>query len=107
MYPFGCSFLICPAGWPVGWDWLLPGAYSSSSTLVQSASALGPTLLTTHELIGPSFVPVLMKHIYTEGLGIWIDYNLMLKKKLSKSAITNLFRPKDSLRIKYFQQQTN
>ena len=25
MYPFGCSFLICPAGWPAGWDWLLPG----------------------------------------------------------------------------------
>ena len=25
VYPFGCSFLIRPAGWPVGWDWLLPG----------------------------------------------------------------------------------
>ena len=25
MYPFGCSFLIRPAGWPAGWDWLLPG----------------------------------------------------------------------------------
>jgi hypothetical protein len=24
MYPFGCSFLICPAGWPVGRVWLLP-----------------------------------------------------------------------------------
>ena len=23
--PFGCCFFICPAGWPVGWDWLLPG----------------------------------------------------------------------------------
>ena len=23
--PFGCSFFIRPAGWPVGWDWLLPG----------------------------------------------------------------------------------
>ncbi len=22
---FGCSFFIRPAGWPVGWDWLLPG----------------------------------------------------------------------------------
>ncbi len=27
-YPFGCSFLICPAGWPVGCDWLLPGPVS-------------------------------------------------------------------------------
>ena len=25
IYPFGCSFFIRPAGWPVGWDWLLPG----------------------------------------------------------------------------------
>ena len=25
VYPFGCSFFIHPAGWPVGWDWLLPG----------------------------------------------------------------------------------
>ncbi len=25
VYPFGCSFLIRQAGWPVGWDWLLPG----------------------------------------------------------------------------------
>ena len=25
IYPFGCSFLIRLAGWPVGWDWLLPG----------------------------------------------------------------------------------
>jgi hypothetical protein len=24
-HPFGCCFLIRPAGWPVGWDWLLPG----------------------------------------------------------------------------------
>ena len=22
VYAFGCSFLIRPAGWPVGWDWL-------------------------------------------------------------------------------------
>ncbi len=25
IYPFGCSFFIHPAGWPVGWGWLLPG----------------------------------------------------------------------------------
>ncbi len=25
IYPFGCSFFIRPAGWPVGWGWLLPG----------------------------------------------------------------------------------
>jgi len=25
MYSFGFSFLICPAGWPVGSDWLLQG----------------------------------------------------------------------------------
>jgi len=27
VHPFGCSFLIFLAGWPVtvGWDWLLPG----------------------------------------------------------------------------------
>ena len=25
MYSFGSSFLICPAGWPVGSDWLLQG----------------------------------------------------------------------------------
>ncbi len=25
MYPVKCSFLICPAGWPVGRVWLLPG----------------------------------------------------------------------------------
>jgi hypothetical protein len=25
MYPFDFSFLFCPAGWPVGRDWLLPG----------------------------------------------------------------------------------
>ena len=25
MYPLGFSFFICPAGWPVGRDWLLPG----------------------------------------------------------------------------------
>ncbi len=24
IYPFGCSFLIHQAGWPVGWNWLLP-----------------------------------------------------------------------------------
>ncbi len=24
IYPFGCSFLIREAGWPVGWNWLLP-----------------------------------------------------------------------------------
>jgi hypothetical protein len=25
IYPCGCSILIRPAGWPVGWGWLLPG----------------------------------------------------------------------------------
>ena len=25
IYPFGCCFLIRPAGWPVGWGWLLSG----------------------------------------------------------------------------------
>ena len=25
IYAFCCSILIRPAGWPVGWDWLLPG----------------------------------------------------------------------------------
>jgi hypothetical protein len=30
MYPFGFSFLFCPAGWPEGKDWLLPGV-----TLIQ------------------------------------------------------------------------
>ncbi len=25
IYPISCSFLICPVGWPVGWNWLLPG----------------------------------------------------------------------------------
>ena len=24
IHPFACCFLVRPAGWPVGWDWLLP-----------------------------------------------------------------------------------
>ena len=33
--------------------------------------------------------------------------NLMLKKRPSKSAVANMFRPKDLARIKSFHDQTN
>ncbi len=35
----------------------------------------------------------------------WMYKTFMLKKKLSKSAVANMFRPKDLARIKSFEQQ--
>jgi hypothetical protein len=40
-------------------------------------------------------------------LSDWMYKNLMLKKRPSKSAIANMFRPNDLARIKSFKNQTN
>ena len=45
--------------------------------------------------------------ITQKELGDWMYKTFMFKKKLSKSAVANMFRPKDLARIKSFEQQTN
>ncbi len=35
IYPFGCSFLVRQAGWPVGWNWLLPPGVTGMPVPIQ------------------------------------------------------------------------
>jgi hypothetical protein len=60
---FAYSFFIPPAGWPVGWDWLLPGA---TPIQVQAhTSLIGISLRPCH----PLYHPLTPRRLATPALG--------------------------------------